>query len=85
MKQDQLITFRSVTFAQRGQRALHQGNVECSLHRTPKSLSQRGCGYCLRLGGWDVPRAVEILKREQIPYGKLYKSMDDGSAREWTL
>lgn len=85
MKTKWLITFRSVTFAQRGQRALHRSNIGCSLQRTPKSLSQRGCGYCLGLWGWDAPRAVEVLKQEQIPFGKLYAIMDDGSTQEQVL
>lgn len=85
MKQDWMITFRSVTFAQRGQGALRRGNVECSLHRTPKQLSRRGCGYCLRLRGWDAPKAVQILQGERIPFEKVYAVMDDGTARERVL
>ena len=49
MKQDWLITFRSVTLAQKGERALKQAEIFCSLQRTPKMLSERGCGYCLRI------------------------------------
>lgn len=85
MKNEWLITFRSVTFAQRGQQALHRAHIECRLHRTPRSLSERGCGYCLRLRGWDAPRAVEVLEQEQIPFGKLYAIMDDGTMQERVL
>lgn len=85
MKKEWLITFRSVTFAQRGQRALHRRKIECRLQRTPKQLSQRGCGYCLHLRGWDAPTAIEILEGEQIPFEKLYAIMDDGTAQERVL
>ena len=82
MKQEWLITFRSVTFAQRAQRVLLAGNISCRLQRTPKRLSERGCGYCLRLMGVDMPMAMERLRREQVAYGKLYTLGEDGSVEE---
>ena len=82
MKQEWLITFRSVTFAQRAQRVLLAGNIPCRLQRTPKRLSERGCGYCLRLMGVDMPMAMERLRREQVAYGKLYTLGEDGSVEE---
>lgn len=85
MKNEWLITFRSVTFAQRGERALRGGNIQCRMQRTPKYLTERGCGYCLRLRGVDAPAAVEVLQRQQIPYGKLYAMKEDGSTEERVL
>ena len=66
MKQDWLITFRSVTLAQKGERALKQAEIFCSLQRTPKMLSERGCGYCLRLRWYHGDRAITAL-REKYP------------------
>lgn len=85
MKQEWLITFRSVTFAQRAERALRRRNLSCQLQRTPKHLTERGCGYCLRMTGVDVPAAVEILEREHLSYGKLYAIKEDGSTEERIL
>ena len=82
MKQEWLITFRSITFAQRAQRVLLAGNIPCHLQRTPKRLSERGCGYCLRLLGADMPMAMERLRRDQVAYGKLYTVGEDGSVEE---
>lgn len=82
MKRLWLITFRSVTYAQRGERALKKNAIACQLQRTPKHLSERGCGYCLRLEGMDIPSAIEILRKEQIAYGKLYEVGDDGKMEE---
>ena len=42
-----LITFRSVTFAQRGERALRQAGINCELQRTPRWMEESGCGYSL--------------------------------------
>lgn len=85
MKNEWLITFRSVTFAQRGERALRSRHIACRMQRTPKYLTERGCGYCLRLQGLNIPEAVEILRREKLPYEKLYAMKEDGSTEERVL
>ena len=72
MKSDWLITFRSVTFAQKGERRLKSAGIDCILQRTPKELSERGCGYCLRLQGKDAAAAVDLLRDNQLTFGKVY-------------
>ncbi len=76
------ITFRSITFAQRGERLLRQGGVDCVLQRTPKWMEQRGCGYCLRVRPGDALHALELLKRGSAPYSKLYAQTDTGKMEE---
>lgn len=85
MKNEWMITFRSVTYAQRGQRALQRAGIRNQLHRTPRDLSERGCGYCLRLRGWEAPKAVEVLRQEGISYEKLYAIREDGTPQERAL
>ena len=85
MKYNWLITFRSVTFAQRGERVLRSRGIPCVMQRTPKKLTERGCGYCLRLRGMDALQAVEILRREQLSYEKVYAVSEDGSTEERIL
>lgn len=82
MKNEWLITFRSVTFAQRGERLLRSRNIPCAMQRTPKKLTERGCGYCLRLRGTDTPKAVEFLRGERLPFERIYALMDDGNTEE---
>lgn len=84
MKKEWLISFRSVTFAQHAERVLLREHIYCQLQRTPKTLTARGCGYCLRLDGKDAAAAVALLHREQIAYGKLYAPDDNGTLREQT-
>ena len=76
------ITFRSITFAQRGERLLRQGGVDCMLQRTPKWMEQRGCGYCLRVRPNDALRAVDLLRRGNALYSKLYAQTDTGKVEE---
>ena len=79
-----LITFRSITFAQRGERAIQKGGIPCVLQRSPKVISQRGCGYCLRLPDREAIRAVGILQKEQLSYEKVYV-MENGKPEERLL
>lgn len=79
------ITFRSVTFAQRGEKVLMGGGFRCSLQRTPKWMEEQGCGYSLRLRTEDVIPAVELLRREQVPLRKVYSQRADGQLEELTV
>lgn len=76
-----LITFRTITFAQRGERAMKKNGIPCVLQRSPKAISQRGCGYCLRMRDRDAIQAVGILQKEQLNYEKVYV-LEDGKMEE---
>ena len=76
------ITFRSITLAQRGERTLRTGGVDCALMRTPKWMENKGCGYCLRLRAGNESRAVSLLARDRVPYNKIYPQNADGSLEE---
>ncbi len=65
-----LITFRSVTPAQRGENLLKKSGLECFLRRTPRWMEEQGCGYSLRVR--DGREAVQLLKAHQVPYRKVY-------------
>lgn len=67
-----LITFRSVTPAQRGESALRRAGVDCTLGRTPRQMEEQGCGYSLRLRPSDAVRAAAILRQQQIQFRKVY-------------
>ena len=79
------ITFRSVTFAQNGQRSLKRLGIDTILRRTPKGLEQRGCGYCLQLKATLALQAVDQLRQEGIEFSKLYRFRENGSAEEWPV
>ena len=79
------ITFRSVTFAQRGERLLSRNGHRCTLQRTPKWMETQGCGYCLRLRTKELAPAAELLAREGVPYRKLYVQTAQGRLEEVTL
>ncbi len=74
------VTFRSVTFAQRGESVLRRGGIEAGIQRTPRWMEERGCGYCLRLRGTKGARALRLLREAGVPYRKVYGKTDTG---EW--
>ena len=87
-----LITFRSVTYAQRGERSLTRRGIGCTVMRTPKWMEDQGCGYGLRLRGKDLHRALDILHRaldilrqEDISWRKVYGFTREGRAEELAL
>lgn len=76
------ITFRSVTYAQRGERLLHQAGYRCVLQRTPRWMEEKGCGYCLRLRETDIEPAIAMLRRNQLPLRKIYVQGENGELEE---
>ena len=82
---DCLITFRSVTPAQRGEGVLRRGGYICSLQRTPRWMEEQGCGYCLKLGRSRMNEAVSLLREEQIAFRKVYYQTDGTNVEELTL
>ena len=79
------ITFRSVTLAQRGEKALMEGGQRATLARTPRWMEEKGCGYCLRLRCEDVGRWAAILRQRGIPFRRIYRQRGDGEMGEVVL
>lgn len=77
------ITFRSVTYAQRGERILQGEGIRCTLQRTPRWMEQQGCGYCLRLWTAQVQPALHLLQKHQVPYRRVYIQGRDGQLEDW--
>lgn len=80
-----LITFRSVTPAQRAERVLKEAGVDCSIQRTPRWMSEQGCGYSLRLRQNTVLQAASVLQEKQISYRKIYLHRENGVYEELSV
>ncbi len=79
------ITFRSVTYAQRGEKALTRRGIRCTLLRTPRWMEEQGCGYCLRLFTRDPAEAAAVLREEGILMRRVYRQLGDGLLEELGL
>ena len=80
-----MITFRSVTPAQRAEGALKRAGIDCTLQRTPRKMEEQGCGYCLKMASAQAMRAVAVLQEHQIPYRKVYLHRTEGQLEEMHL
>ncbi len=77
-----LITFRSVTPAQRGESILRRAGLECTLQRTPRWMEERGCGYSIRVRHHDMMAALELLRSNDVVFQKVYLRRDNGTMEE---
>ena len=79
------ITFRSVTFAQRGEKLLSRQNHRVSLMRTPRWMEEQGCGYALKLWTSDIAAAVRLLRESRVQLRRVYTQREDGRMEEVML
>ena len=80
-----LITFRSVTPAQKGEGILRRAGFYCTISRTPKWMEEQGCGYSLRVRHSQAVRCAELLRTERVPFRKIYLLRENGKAEELDL
>jgi predicted RNA polymerase sigma factor len=77
---DYFFTVRSITTAQRGAKLLEQAGIFSQITRTPKSISEKGCGYRLMVHAGDQERAAALLRDNDLHYSAGYRVGADG---EW--
>ena len=82
---DYIVTFRSVTPAQRGERLLHRMNIRCTLQRTPRWMEAQGCGYSLRIYEEQIQRVMALFWERNLPFRKVYRVDDNGKTEEIAL
>ena len=82
---DFLLTFRSVTPAQRGEGIIKRAGMPCTLQRTPRHLEEQGCGYSLRIRSRDIAAAMELLRTHGVAYQKVYALRESGKLEELRL
>ena len=80
-----VITFRSVTPAQRGMAVLKREGFYCTLSRTPKWMEEQGCGYSLRVRYSQVYECIQKLRQENVSFRKVYLLRQGGNAEELEL
>lgn len=74
-----IITFRSATFAQRGEGVLRMAHIRCALSRTPRWMEEQGCGYALKIHCEDIEQVLSVLQREKIAIRRVYLQNPDGT------
>ena len=77
-----LILFRTLLYAQRGQRFLAKNGIPATVVKAPRAVEDRGCTYAVRLSDRRRVQALELLDRHQIEHGRVYVQRPDGSLEE---
>lgn len=80
-----IITFRSITPAQRGEALLHRAGFLCNLQRTPRWMEAQGCGYSLHVKGNDIAGIMDLLRNKKVQFRKVYRKREDGTTEEMRL
>ena len=78
---ESVITFRSLTAAQRAQSACRRRGIAAMLVRAPAGTSPKGCGHALQVAAADAGQVLWILRMEQIPVERVFR-MNGGRAEE---
>lgn len=77
-----IVTFRSVTYAQRGEALLSGAGIRCTLGRTPRWMEKQGCGYALWLKVNEAGGALALLRDAGIPPRRVWAQRADGKLEE---
>lgn len=78
------ITFRSITYAQRGEQVFRTGGFRCVLRRTPRWMEERGCGYGVSVSLPSLEEGIRLLKQNQVPWRKVWLMYPSGEMEELT-
>ena len=76
-----LIIARSVTYAQRMQRALARSGIRSRIFRAPRDLTDRGCAYAVEIAAGDLSAALPVLHGEALDPVQIFLSQR-GTFRE---
>ena len=76
------LPFRSITQAQRAERAYAKMGMTCTMRRTPRWMEERGCGYGEEVKCPALHTGLEVLRREKLPFRKSYLLHPDGAVEE---
>lgn len=73
-----IILARSVTYAQRMQRALDRAGIRCQIGRAPRDLTEFGCAYILRVAARDLSGALIAIHREALDPVQIFLYQNGG-------
>ena len=77
-----LILFRTLLYAQRGQRLLSRNGIPGTVVKAPRGTEERGCTYALRLSARRLDKALGILRNEEYLYGRVFLYTPEGDLKE---
>ena len=79
--QHYLILCRSLTYAQRAQRAVERAGGTGTVVKAPQEVTGGGCTYGVRVPAGKVDIALAAIRRAGLPMGKTYGYEPDGTLK----
>lgn len=73
-----LLTARSLTYAQKCVRILQRAGITAILVRTPKTISEHGCGYSVKVTERYLYRSISALADAHISPLNVYRILENG-------
>ena len=77
-----LLTFRSLTYAQRAARILERAGVTGTVSRVPKAAATRGCAYCVIVAARHKDRALSVLDGAGLSPERVLLRHESGALEE---
>ena len=74
-----LLTFRSLAYAQRASRVLERAGITGTVSRVPKAAATRGCAYCVVVAARHRDRAVAVLDSSGLGPERVLLRHEDGT------
>ena len=74
-----LLTFRSLTYAQRASRVLERAGVTATVSRVPKAAATRGCAYCVIVAARHRDRSLALLDTAGLMPERVLLRHSDGT------
>ena len=65
------LTSRSVTYAQRMERALKRNGIFARIERPEQEITERGCAYAVVISETFLAEALEVLRYNGLPPVKV--------------
>ena len=78
----ELLTFRSLTYAQRASRVLERAGVTATVSRVPKTAAAHGCAYCVIVAQRHRDRALALLASAGLSPERVLLRHPDGTVEE---
>lgn len=77
-----LLLSRSITHAQRMSSVLEKNGIVGGVYRPPLGLTDKGCGYAVRVAEPRFWRAMTKLKEAELLPVRIFYTTGDGAYRE---
>ena len=77
-----LLICRSLTYAQRTEKALERARSTAIVTRVPHTISVEGCGYCVKVPERHFNNALNALAGTDLYPKKVYALYDNGAHAE---